>query len=205
MVEKCFKANKTYTLDEMVDAFACIGNSAKTGREANETVVKLNEVIGDQFGIDDLQASLFAARILDYQPKKGATAAQIHEDLVGELIDVVVDPQCREIVNDTTPTQIAGIDKLRQLNTGQHISTGVAILLGEKIVPQWKRNSVGFTETIVELPSWKRNAVGAHIQMVQVPNVKKMLTPEIMRRIIDDARAAGVISESDYLKYISDK
>ena len=194
MVEKCFKANKTYTLDEMVDAFACIGNSAKTGREANEAVVKLNEVIGDQFGIDDLQASLFAARILDYQPKKGATAAQIHEDLVGELIDVVVDPQCREIVNDTTPTQIAGIDKLRHLNAGQDTSPPDHALAGAATLLQR-----------IEISAWKRNAVGAHIQMVQVPNVKKMPTPEIMRRIIDDARAAGVISESDYLKYISDK
>ncbi|MBU4484888.1 hypothetical protein KKA47_05665, partial [bacterium] len=112
--------NDINSFEDIVARFECIGRESGNSAEAlHETVVFQSE-LADLFQIDNMQASLFAARILDYVPKQGSTAAQLHEDLAQEMEDVVLDPQCRKIKNDVTPTDIVGIDRLRQMAAGAY-------------------------------------------------------------------------------------
>ncbi len=223
MVDGCYEVNKSYTFNEIVNVFKCIGQRAETSKDAQETTVTFGEVLATQFGIDSEQASLFAARILDYRPKAGATPAQIHQDLVAEMKQVVIDPQSRFIENNTAPTEISAIDKLRMYGSGYHVqiplsetaTSSALIFFGGDVVPAsggsvvkapaWERNSVGSTVTLIQLPQWQKDEISAYRRIIEFAKENSGLKSDTIRRILENARGSGAISESEYLRYMSDK
>jgi len=181
--------------EEIIESYAKIGETALDSQDALEKVVKLNNELADQFGISELQASTFSARILDYQPNQSGSLSRIFEDLKKEFYEVVTSPQTRQPVNDVSLTGIPGLDRLRQLGAG------VEVFLASR--QAWKRNEVGSRETFTqhfETSTWKRNVAG---ESRQFPNIPKAAAWE--RNVAGEfTRRLRTIESADFKKKIGE-
>ncbi|MBU4484726.1 hypothetical protein KKA47_04815, partial [bacterium] len=172
------------SFEDIVTRFECIGKEAPNSYAGNVAATQFQDELADLHHIDDLQASLFAARVLDYVPESGATEEDIRADLAMEMLDVIVNPQSRQPVNNVTPTKIAGLDRFRQMGAGTS-KTLSAMRKTHLNKEEFKTFDIS-SKLFANEGAWKRNEIGAEIIMMRR---RDPLNPADARKMFEDINA----------------